>query len=151
VNYQAWGFHFAAAGSIMKLEFSYEGVIDLELKELALEEEIEALVEAGGYKDREEVGKEAFRIYKEAKPEKKIAIAVGLYEKGRVSLARAAEIAGTDLESFKEILAQFLGSAGYTLANWEVLERDLHQLIKTHEATGESRFVTLFPDREVAR
>jgi len=81
-------------------------VIDLELKELSLEEEIEALVEAGGYRDREEVLKEAFRIYKEVRPEKKIAIAVGLYEKGRVSLARAAELAGTDPEGFKEILAR---------------------------------------------
>lgn len=80
--------------------------------------------------------------------------------------------------------SKFLASAGYTLANWEVLERDLRQLIKTHEvtdmetspfgtkyevhgtligpngrilhvvtvwikleATGETRFVTLFPDR----
>ena len=78
-----------------------------------------------------------------------------------------------------------LAAAGYTFANWEVLERDLHQLSKTHEvsdtenspygikyevrgtltgpngwtlhvvtawitleATGETRFVTLFPDRE---
>ena len=82
--------------------------------------------------------------------------------------------------------SQFLAAAGYTLANWEVLERDLYQLAKTHEisatetspygikyevrgllqgpngstlhvvtiwitleATGETRFVTLFPDREI--
>jgi hypothetical protein len=82
----------------------------------------------------------------------------------------------------------FLAAAGYALANWEVLERDLRQLAKSHpvarletspygikyevpgvlhgpngqalhvvtiwitlEATGETRFVTLFPDREAAR
>ena len=81
--------------------------------------------------------------------------------------------------------SQFLGIAGYTLATWEVLARDLHNLAKTHEisdmtislygikwevqgtlvgpngqilrvvtvwitleASGETRFVTLFPDRE---
>lgn len=96
---------------------------DLELKELSLEEEIEALVEAGRYKDREEVLKEAFRIYKEARPEKKITIAVGLYEKGRVSLARAAEIAGTDLESFKEILAQQKIKAKTELGEEEEVEK----------------------------
>jgi len=82
----------------------------------------------------------------------------------------------------------FLAIAGYTLATWEVLKRDLHELAKLHEvadtitspygikheihgvltgphgrtlhvvtvwitleATGETRFVTLFPDREAAR
>ena len=81
--------------------------------------------------------------------------------------------------------SQFLGIAGYTLATWEVLACDLHNLAKTHEisamtispygvkwevqgplvgpngqglrvvtvwmtlaASGETRFVTLFPDRE---
>jgi hypothetical protein len=80
---------------------------------------------------------------------------------------------------------QFLGIAGYTVATWEILARDLHDLAKTHgisdmaispygikwevpgtltgpngqvlyvvtiwitlEASGETRFVTLFPDRE---
>lgn len=82
----------------------------------------------------------------------------------------------------------FLAIAGYTLATWEVLSRDLHEFAKLHEvtdtltspygtkhevrgaltgpngqtlrivtvwitleATGETRLVTLFPDREVAR
>jgi len=82
--------------------------------------------------------------------------------------------------------SKFLALAGYTLANWEVLERDLRQLAQDNEisdietspygikyevrgtltgpngrtlhvvtiwikleATGETRFVTLFPDREV--
>lgn len=84
--------------------------------------------------------------------------------------------------------SQFLALAGYTLANWEVLERDLRRLARDSEisaietspygtkyevrgtltgpngrtlqvvtvwikleATGETRFVTLFPDREVER
>lgn len=82
----------------------------------------------------------------------------------------------------------FLALAGYTLATWEVLKSDLHDLARSHEvtdvltspygikhevrgalmgpngrllhivsvwitleATGETRFVTLFPEREVAR
>lgn len=84
--------------------------------------------------------------------------------------------------------SKFLASAGYTLANWEVLERDLRWLTRDNEisdietspygikyevrgaltgpngrtlhvvtvwikleATGETRFVTLFPNREVER
>jgi len=84
--------------------------------------------------------------------------------------------------------SKFLASAGYTLANWEVLEQDLRQPSRTREisnidtslfgimyevrgtltgpnerllhvvtvwikleATQETRFVTLFPDREVTR
>jgi hypothetical protein len=84
--------------------------------------------------------------------------------------------------------SQFLAIAGYTLATWETLERDLHELARTQEisdvaispygikyevrgtlagpngeilyavtvwitleATGETRFVTLFPDREAHR
>lgn len=83
--------------------------------------------------------------------------------------------------------SRFLALAGYSLAQWEILERDLRQLIKTCEvsnveispygtkyevrgtlvgpngrtlhivtvwikleATGETRFVTLFPDKEVS-
>ena len=84
--------------------------------------------------------------------------------------------------------SKFLTSAGYTLANWEVLENDLRRLIQQQpisqietspygskyevrgmligpnghqlhvvtiwiklEASGQTRFVTLFPDREVER
>jgi len=84
--------------------------------------------------------------------------------------------------------SRFLALAGYTLANWKVLERDLRQLIEMREVssveispfgtkyevrgsltgpngkvlhvvtvwiklevTGKTRFVTLFPDREVTR
>lgn len=82
--------------------------------------------------------------------------------------------------------SKFLASAGYTLATWEVLERDLRQLARSQEisdletspygikytvpgtlhgpngrtlrlmtvwmtlaATGETRLVTLFPNKEV--
>jgi hypothetical protein len=84
--------------------------------------------------------------------------------------------------------SEFLASAGYTLANHALLERDLRQLVESHEvssietspygikyevrgalngpngrvlsivsiwitlgASGETRFVTLFPDKEAHR
>lgn len=72
---------------------------------LSVDEEIEILVKSGSYKSKTDLLREAFRLYKEAHPEKKLEIAIGLYQAGKVSLARAAELAGTDLESFKAILA----------------------------------------------
>jgi hypothetical protein len=82
--------------------------------------------------------------------------------------------------------SKFLATAGYTVANWEVLERDLRELAKSQEISeleispydikyvirgtlngpngerlrvvtvwmaletiGETRFVTVFPDKEV--
>lgn len=72
---------------------------------LSIDEEIEILVKSGSHKSKTDVLREAFRLYKEAHPEKKLEIAMGLYQANKVSLARAAELAGTDLESFKAILA----------------------------------------------
>ena len=82
--------------------------------------------------------------------------------------------------------SKFLANVGYTMANWETLEKDIRYALDTHEAvsqgvnvygevfqlratwrgpngkdvavvtvwiqlsgTAETRFVTLFPDREV--
>lgn len=74
-------------------------------KTLSLDEEIEILVQTGSSKSKADLLREAFHFYKEAHPEKKLEIAIGLYQADKVSLARAAELAGTDLESFKAILA----------------------------------------------
>jgi len=41
-----------------------------------------------------------------AKPELKIDLSVELYKKGEVSLSRAAEICGLNLEDFKELLRE---------------------------------------------
>ncbi len=45
-----------------------------------------------------------FGFFLENKPEKKTFIGIEMYRRGRVSLIRAAEIAGMDFESFKEVL-----------------------------------------------
>lgn len=71
----------------------------------SIDEEIEILVKSGSHKSKRDLLREAFRFYKEAHPEKKLEIAIGLYQADKISLARAAEIAGTDLEGFKAILA----------------------------------------------
>lgn len=68
--------------------------------------EIDALVESGYYSSRSDVAKDAFRTLFEKKRNLRIAGAVELYKKKKVSLGRAAEIASVTIEEFKEILEE---------------------------------------------
>ncbi|MFP4052137.1 MAG: UPF0175 family protein [Thermoplasmata archaeon] len=68
--------------------------------------EIDALVESGYYSSRSDVAKDAFRTLFERKANLRIAGAVQLYNKGDISLGRAAEIASVTIEEFKDILKE---------------------------------------------
>ncbi len=70
-----------------------------------IEKEIEALVRAGYYSSKSEALKDAFRTLLDTKPALKLASAIELYKAGEVSLARAAEIAGMNIEDFKHLLS----------------------------------------------
>jgi predicted HTH domain antitoxin len=69
-----------------------------------LEEGIKGLIRAGHFKNREAMLEEAFRMMLEIKPSLKTEMAVEMYKSKKVSLSRAAEIAGTSIEGFKDIL-----------------------------------------------
>ncbi len=69
------------------------------------EEEINSLIRTKSYASKDEVISDALRALLVLKPGLKVEIAVDLYKTGRVSLWRAADIAGMSLEEFKEILA----------------------------------------------
>ncbi|HDJ37724.1 MAG: UPF0175 family protein [Methanosarcinales archaeon] len=56
------------------------------------------------YKTRSVLIEDAFRALLNLKPWLKVELSIELYLMGDVSLSRAAEIAGMDLESFKETL-----------------------------------------------
>lgn len=56
------------------------------------------------YKSVDNLIEDAFRALLNLKPGLKVEMAIELYLREEVSLSRAAEIAGTDIESFKEIL-----------------------------------------------
>lgn len=68
--------------------------------------EIDSLASSDNFTSKSDVVKTALRLMKERNPEYKIDIAVEMYKKGETSLGRAAEIASTDRESFKEILEE---------------------------------------------
>ncbi len=67
-------------------------------------DEVEVLVETGVYPNKEELLEEAIRTLLRTRPELRQAMATALYRQGRVSLARAAEIAGLDQEAFKALM-----------------------------------------------
>ena len=69
-------------------------------------EEIDALVKCGAYSSESDVLCDAFRVFLQHKPSTKIQVAAEMYRAGNVSLSRASEIAGTDIESFKEMLSE---------------------------------------------
>jgi predicted HTH domain antitoxin len=71
-----------------------------------IKEGINSLIRAGYYKDKENILDDAFRTMLEVRPALKIEIAVELYKEEKISLSRAAEIAGSSLEGFKNILEQ---------------------------------------------
>ena len=73
------------------------------------------------YKSSNDLVADAFRALLNLKPGLRVEIAMELYLKEEVSLLKAAEIAGMDMESFKEMLkARGLYVSSYTGSSEEV-------------------------------
>lgn len=72
---------------------------------MAASRDVEALLKSSVYGSREELLDDAFRALLELKPGLRTELAVELYRERKVTLWRAAEIAGVGLEEFKEILS----------------------------------------------
>ena len=68
------------------------------------EMEIEAIVNAGIFKDRSDVLREAINTFFAVKPKMRLEAAIQLFKDNRVTLGRAAEIAGIDRWQLKDIL-----------------------------------------------
>jgi len=66
----------------------------------------EILVGIGKYPSKNELIEDALRALLRAKPELKRDVAIELYKKEEVSLSRAAEICGLNIEDFKESLKE---------------------------------------------
>jgi predicted HTH domain antitoxin len=85
-----------------------------------LEEELEAVTEAGLYQSREAFLTDAVNTFLAARPDLKVEIACALYERGAFSIGRAAEWAGLSIESLKESL--FRHGIGRPSSNLEEIE-----------------------------
>ncbi|MBI2075756.1 MAG: UPF0175 family protein [Candidatus Aenigmarchaeota archaeon] len=71
-----------------------------------MEDEIEALIDAGYYSSKSDVVKDAIREMLEKNKNMLMAAAIEMYKGGKVSIGRAAEIARTSLPDFKEALKE---------------------------------------------
>ncbi len=70
-----------------------------------ISEELDILVKKGYYPSKSDLLRDAFRALLNTKAELRISLAIELYLKEKVSLARAAELAGMTTIEFKEIMA----------------------------------------------
>ena len=77
------------------------------------------------YKTKSVLIEDAFRALLNLKPWLKVELSIELYMRGDVSLLRAAEISGMDMESFKEMLK----ARGFKISSYigseEEIERGL--------------------------
>lgn len=69
-------------------------------------DELNLLVERGVYEDQEALVEDAMRSLLRSKPILRRQLAIELYKQRKISLSRAAEIEGVDIESFKESLRE---------------------------------------------
>jgi predicted HTH domain antitoxin len=102
-------------------------------EEATLLDAVAVLIERGIYKDRDALVQDALRALLRSKPELRGQLAVALYQRGDVSLTRAAEISGLDIESCKELLSEAGVVRGIAPAGQEV-QHETRQLLRTREA-----------------
>src|SRR5438128_6536910 len=94
---------------------------------------VTVLIERGIYKDREAMTHDALRALLRSKPELRGQLAVALYQRGDISLTRAAEISGLDIESCKELLRE-AGVARRIPPIGQEVQHEVQQLSRTREA-----------------
>ena len=70
-----------------------------------VEKEIDALIKRGYYTNRAEFVEDAISAFFELRKEMKIAAVVELYKKEELSISKAAELAGLNIEEMKTVLA----------------------------------------------
>jgi predicted HTH domain antitoxin len=102
-------------------------------EEATLLDAVTVLIERGIYKDREALMHDAVRALLRSKPELRGQLAVALYERGDISLTRAAEIGGLDIESCKELLRE-AGVARRISPIGQEVQREEQQLLRAREA-----------------
>ncbi len=69
-------------------------------------DKLDILIEQRVYPDRAALTRDAMQALLRSRPELRRYLAVELYRQGEISLARAAEIGGVDIETMKETLRE---------------------------------------------
>ena len=71
---------------------------------MIIDQELDAVIRAGAFRDREHAIHEALETLFVVRPQLRTDTAVELFRSGEVSLLRAAELAGLESESFRRLL-----------------------------------------------
>ncbi len=90
----------------------------------------EILVRIGRYPSEKELIQDALRALLRAKPELKKDVAIELYQKNEVSLSRAAEICGLNIEDFKESLKEKGIKISVAIVPVEELDKELERILE---------------------
>jgi predicted HTH domain antitoxin len=69
-----------------------------------LDDNLSALVAAGGYDSEREMIRDALEALVDANPALRLELAVTLWQEGKITLSRAVEIAQSDRETFRDEL-----------------------------------------------
>ena len=85
----------------------FEERVDMSIvTEELMDKELKAILKAGGYGSKKAVVGHALEVLLAANPSLRLAMAAELYRTGEVTLSRASEIGGLDMESFKDHLTE---------------------------------------------
>jgi len=101
----------------------------------AIIDDVNVLVQEGLYKDQKTLLQDALRALLRSKPELRHQMALGRYKQGDISLARAAEIAGVDQESFKDLLRETGIPSRVNPIDQETLQQEVEQLLQLRKRT----------------
>ncbi|RMD62850.1 UPF0175 family protein [Candidatus Parcubacteria bacterium] len=103
---------------------------------LKLLEDVDILVEQGVYTSKDELLDDAIRALLRTRPELRQELALALYTRGRISLTRAAEMAGLDIESFKDLLHDMGVPYRVSPVGKETVREEIDILRKPHSSNG---------------
>jgi predicted HTH domain antitoxin len=104
-------------------------VVSVSIPEI-LEMEIDALVKRGYYNNKSEIFREALRNLFATNQTLRTSAVVELYQEGRISLGKAAEMAGLCIEEMKEVLASQNITIDRGPADIQEMEKQVEQMKK---------------------
>jgi predicted HTH domain antitoxin len=91
----------------------------------------ELLVDIGRYPSKKELREDAMRALLRAKPELRRDMAIELYKKKKVSLSKAAEICGVNIEDFKELLKERGIKVPIPEISLEEMDKEIEKILGT--------------------
>ncbi len=99
---------------------------------MIVEKQLEAVVRAGLFRDRQHVIQEAMQTLFAVRPQLRTEAAIELFRSGEVSLLRAAELAGLDFQSFRLLIRDRAIPLEIEAENSAEMDRAIDQFFAEH-------------------